>query len=184
MTSRERDDALQPRILAHYQMVGPLLERSFAGAPIVYASFPAGFEQPARYRVLGIPLSERKLLWACHRYDAVEFYTWAPLPQDEDRLRFARILVEGSALPKAHAAIVTQAMTGRTWCRRRSLASMRERRRSFIALRPPPSAQTPPPSNSPSATRSCSWASRPRIWAVTRPPTATPTRCWDRWAIV
>ena len=96
MQNREHaeDAVLQPKILAHYQAVGPLLERSFGGSPIVYANFPAGFDQPAHYRVLGVPLSERKLLWICHRYYAVEFHTWAPLLQDWDRLRFARILLE------------------------------------------------------------------------------------------
>ncbi|HVA37289.1 MAG TPA: hypothetical protein VNJ51_06725 [Candidatus Dormibacteraeota bacterium] len=104
MSSRELAGAgaLQPRILAHYQAVGPLLERSFAGAPIVYANFPAGLDHTRYFRVLGVPLSERKLVWTCHRYYAVEFHTWAPLPEDEDRLRFARILLEPQPATPAH----------------------------------------------------------------------------------
>ncbi|MDE2573526.1 MAG: hypothetical protein KGM44_13510 [bacterium] len=90
----ELDKALEPPILAYYDKVAPLIEHSFAGAPIVYGNYPSGFGHPAHFRVLGVPLSARALLWACHRYYAVEFHTWAPLPHDEDRLRFARILIE------------------------------------------------------------------------------------------
>ena len=94
MSVWEIDKALEPAILAHYETVAPLMEHSFAGAPVIYGNYPSGFQQPAHYRILDVPLSERKILWACHRYYAVEFHTWAPLPGDEDRLRFARILIE------------------------------------------------------------------------------------------
>ncbi|TAM62326.1 hypothetical protein EPN52_00735 [bacterium] len=60
----------------------------------MYGNYPSGFGHPTNFRILDVPLSARKLMWACHRYYAVEFHTWAPLPEDEDRLRFARILIE------------------------------------------------------------------------------------------
>ncbi|TAM74562.1 hypothetical protein EPN44_10840, partial [bacterium] len=95
MTLWELDKALEPPILAYYDVVAPLIEHSFAGAPIVYGNYPAGFGHPTNFRILlDVPLSARKLLWACHRYYAVEFHTWAPLPDDENRLRFGRILIE------------------------------------------------------------------------------------------
>jgi len=100
MGVREVDQGVQARIVAYYETVAPLIERSFAGAPIVVTAFPDGFGHPPLYRVLGTPLSECALIDACRRYGAVGFDTWAPLPTDVDRLRFARILIE--APPKTH----------------------------------------------------------------------------------
>lgn len=87
------DTALESRVLAHYRMVGPALEQHFGGSPIVFANFPSGFAEPANWHRTGVPLSETKMLWLCHRMFAIEFHTWAPLPGDLDRLRFARILL-------------------------------------------------------------------------------------------
>ena len=42
---------------------------------------------------MSVPLTATKLLWCIHAKYAIEFYTWAPLPDDEDRLRFARLLL-------------------------------------------------------------------------------------------
>lgn len=88
------DAALQPRALAHYRLVGPLIESSLAGSPIVFRNYPAGVKKDGIFHVTSVPLSANKLLWLIHAKYALEFYTWAPLPDDEDRLRFARILLE------------------------------------------------------------------------------------------
>jgi DNA primase len=127
MVHDQRSDvALQPQILAHYSLAGPLLERSFTGDPIVFANYPSGFPTApppsatppsatplsaniahvtlspskgaaAHWRITDVPLSTRKLLWCVHRFYAIEFAGWAPLATDEDRLRFARILLEPNA---------------------------------------------------------------------------------------
>ncbi|HEY8313912.1 MAG TPA: hypothetical protein VIG51_07030 [Candidatus Baltobacteraceae bacterium] len=86
--------AFENRVLAHYDRVGPLLEKQFGGTPIVFANFPGGLDQPAHWHRTDVPLSMRKLLWLCHRMYAVEFHSWAPLPGDPNRLRFGRILLE------------------------------------------------------------------------------------------
>ena len=88
------DVTLLPHVLDHYARVAPLLEPHFAGTPIVFANFPSGFANPPHYHVTDVPLTENKLLWCVHRYYAIEFHTWAPLPSDETRLQFARILLE------------------------------------------------------------------------------------------
>jgi hypothetical protein len=87
-------DAYQPAILDHYRLVGPLIEASFGGDPIVYANYPSGFDQPRLFGITDVPLSASKLLWAIHAKFAVEFLGWAPLPGDPDRLRFARIIMK------------------------------------------------------------------------------------------
>lgn len=94
---RRSDVALQPHILAHYELAGPLLERSFGGDPIVLTNYPAGFDHPPHRRITDVPLSTRKLLWCVHRFYAIEFAGWAPLATDDERLRFARILLEPNA---------------------------------------------------------------------------------------
>jgi len=97
-----RDDlASIPDALAHYRLAGPLLERSFAGIPIVYADFPGGFQAKPHYRTLDVGLTATKLLWCVHRFYAIEFLSWVPLPNDPDRLRFARLLLEQ---PQPHRA--------------------------------------------------------------------------------
>jgi DNA primase len=88
------DAALQSRVLAHYHRVVPLLERSLAGTPIVYVNYPGGIDKPPVFHVTALPLSQNKLLWLIHAKYAIEFYTWAPLPNADDRLQFARILLE------------------------------------------------------------------------------------------
>jgi len=87
------DAALMPRVLAHYRLTAPLIETSLAGAPIVFRNFPAGLEKDGAFHTTSIPLTSNKLLWCIHAKYAIEFYTWAPLPDDEDRLRFARLLL-------------------------------------------------------------------------------------------
>jgi DNA primase len=88
------DAALQSRALAHYSRVAPLIERSLSGTPVVYANYPGGIDKPPAFNVTAVALSRNKLLWLIHAKYAVEFYTWAPLPDDDDRLQFARILLE------------------------------------------------------------------------------------------
>lgn len=88
------DTELLPRVLAHYHLTAPLIDQSFAGAPVVYRNYPQGIEQPGDFKVTSFALTANKLLWLVHAKHAIEFYTWAPLLQDDDRLRFARILLE------------------------------------------------------------------------------------------
>lgn len=87
------DTAVMPEVLAHYTLVGPLLEASFAGTPIVFAHYPQGLDKPARYRVTTVQLSMKKLLWLVHSEYAIEFFTWAPALLDVGALRFGRILL-------------------------------------------------------------------------------------------
>lgn len=95
MAARTLDDvALAPTVLAHYERVGGFMEASFGGEPIMFANFPAGFDQPPHFTITDVPLQARKLLWLVHRNFALEFHGWAPLAGDEFRLRFARILLE------------------------------------------------------------------------------------------
>jgi hypothetical protein len=92
-----QDVKLIPQVLAHYELVGPLMEKSFAGDPIVFAHFPNGFGRGmAQYGITDVPLSESKLLWLVHRQYAIEFHGWAPRNHDAEttRLRFGRILLE------------------------------------------------------------------------------------------
>ncbi|HEV7179878.1 MAG TPA: hypothetical protein VGN11_08400, partial [Candidatus Baltobacteraceae bacterium] len=93
----EDDAAVLPQVVAHYELVAPLLEKQFGGSPITYANFPGGFSQPPYYHITGAPLSARKLLWCVHRFYAIEFHSWAPQKGDETRLRFARVLLERPA---------------------------------------------------------------------------------------
>ncbi len=91
------DDALESRILSHYGLVAETMAKHFADEPIVFANFPAGFDKPPHWHRTHVPLSANKVLWLCHRMFAVEFYGWAPVPGQPDRLRFARILLESSS---------------------------------------------------------------------------------------
>lgn len=88
------DAALMPQVLAHYGLVAPLIEASFAQAPIVFVNYPNGVDENGVFHVTTVPLSAEKLLWLIHREYAIEFYTWAPTLLDVDRLRFGRILLE------------------------------------------------------------------------------------------
>lgn len=87
------DAAALPRVLAHYRLTAPLIETSFADAPIVFRNFLAGLQNDGIFHSTSIPLTSNKLLWCVHAKYAIEFYTWAPVPEDEDRLRFARLLL-------------------------------------------------------------------------------------------
>ena len=78
----------------NYDTAAPLIAAHFAGEPIVYADFPPGLHGQPHFAVTDVPLSATKLLWCVHRYYAIEFHSWAGLIGDEDRLRFARILIE------------------------------------------------------------------------------------------
>jgi DNA primase len=93
------DTLLQPRVLAHYGLVGPLMEASLGNSPIVFASYPDGVDQPGVYHITEVPLTHTKLLWLIRAKFAMSFFTWAPSLEDPDRLRFGRILLEGAALP-------------------------------------------------------------------------------------
>ena len=88
------DAAALPRVLAHYQLTAPLIEKALAGTPIVYRNYPGGIATPGLFHITGVPLSRNKLLWLVHAKFAMEFYTWAPTAEDEDRLRFGRVLLE------------------------------------------------------------------------------------------
>jgi DNA primase len=93
------DTLLQPRVLAHYGLVGPLMEASLGNSPIVYSNYPDGVDQPGVYHVTEVPLTHPKLLWLIHSQYAMSFFTWAPSMEDPDRLRFARVLIEGAGAP-------------------------------------------------------------------------------------
>jgi Restriction endonuclease len=88
------DAALQSRVLGHYHRVVPLIERSLSGTPIVYANYPSGIHKPPAFHVTAIPFLKTNVLLCIHARQAIEFYTWAPLPDSDDRLQFARILLE------------------------------------------------------------------------------------------
>lgn len=103
------DSAVMPKVLAHYDVVAPLLEQSFAGAPIVFRNYPGGLQTNGVFHVTSYPLEAKTLLWLVHAKFAIEFHTWAPLPTDEDRLRFARILLEappGVEFPRVTKAAI------------------------------------------------------------------------------
>ncbi len=108
----------------HYERVGPLLEASLGRIPIASASFPNGFEKPAQWHVglhdpppavataqaatpsgthTYLALRDRSLAWATHALGSVEFYSWAPRPDDFERPAFGRILLEpaGNTPPQA-----------------------------------------------------------------------------------
>lgn len=87
------DIDVMPEVLAHYTLVGPLLEASFAGTPIVFANYPEGLDKPAHYHVTTVQLSVNKLLWLVHSEYAIEFFTWAPRLLDTAALRFGRIIL-------------------------------------------------------------------------------------------
>ncbi len=91
--AKSSDDAVIPQVLAHYQLVGPLIEASLAKTPIVFANFPKGLADQSRYHVTTVPLSVDKLLWLVHREYAIEFFTWAPALLNMAALRFGRILL-------------------------------------------------------------------------------------------
>jgi len=82
-----------PKVLAHYRLVGPLIEASFGGSPIVFANYPDGLSKPASYHVTTVQLSVEKLLWLIHSEYAIEFFTWAPELLDVAALRFGRIVL-------------------------------------------------------------------------------------------
>ncbi len=90
------DAALTGRVLAHYRLAGPLIEAHLKDTPVVYRNYPDGLDTQGTFHVTDVPLSAPKLLWFVHAKHAIEFHTWAPvpLPGDEERLRFARILLQ------------------------------------------------------------------------------------------
>jgi DNA primase len=88
------DAAVMPRVLAHYRLTASLIEASLSGAPIVYRNYPNGIDKTGFFHVTAVPLSANKLLWLIHAKYAIEFYTWAPLEAEGDRLKFARVLLE------------------------------------------------------------------------------------------
>ena len=88
------DSAALSRVLDHYRLAGPLMSAQFADAPLVFLDFPDGFANLPHYHITDVPLNPTKILWAVHAYYAIEFHTWASVPSDENRLRFARILLE------------------------------------------------------------------------------------------
>ena len=89
-----RDEALVGRLLAYYRQTARFIDASLGGTPLVLRSFPMGLDQRGYPDITPFPVSVNRLLWAVHAKAAVEFHSWAPLPEDADRLRFARILLE------------------------------------------------------------------------------------------
>ncbi len=106
--------ATHEAIIAHYERVGPLLEASFGGVPVVATFFPhwpdpsetfeAGL-QTIPSTLNGVPvrnahgtlenylaLSTNALLWQVHR-GAIEFSSWTPLASDPESAAFARLIV-------------------------------------------------------------------------------------------
>lgn len=89
-----------PHVLAHYQLVGPLIDDSLHGTPIVFRHYPKGLDKDGAFHVTCVSLSVDKLLWLIHAEYAIEFYTWAPTLLNVEALRFGRILLE--APPGVH----------------------------------------------------------------------------------
>jgi DNA primase len=89
--------AVIARVLAHYGRCAALLERSFAGSPIVFADFPRGFHAQPRFRITHVTLSAERIGWLVQREYAIEFHTWAPLATSAERLQFGRIAIEPNA---------------------------------------------------------------------------------------
>jgi DNA primase len=87
------DAALVSRLLAYYRQTAELINASLADTPLVLRHFPRGLDQLGSFEVTPFGLSVNRLLWAIHAKYAVEFHTWAPLPADEDRLQFVRLLL-------------------------------------------------------------------------------------------
>jgi DNA primase len=87
------DAALVSRLLAYYRGTADLINASLADTPLVLRHFPRGLDQLGSFEITPFGFSANRLLWAIHAKYAVEFHTWAPLPDDEDRLQFARILI-------------------------------------------------------------------------------------------
>jgi DNA primase len=86
--------AIMPRVLAHYASVAPLLEASFSGAPVVFETYPFGLDKPGLRHVTPFELDAKRVLWLIHAKHAIEFFTSAPVRNDENRLRFARIVLD------------------------------------------------------------------------------------------
>jgi bifunctional non-homologous end joining protein LigD len=95
------DAAIQQRVLAHYRLVASYIAAHLEDTPIVFRNYPDGnLDAAGVFHVTHVPLSVNKLLWLIHAKYAVEFHSWAPLPGDDDRLQFARILLEAApAIP-------------------------------------------------------------------------------------
>lgn len=113
------DATVMPRVLAHYDHVAPLMHASFAGAPIVYRDYPAGLEKPGLFHVTPFELEIKRLLWLVHAKYAIEFLSWVSLEHDEERLRFARILLEappGVDFPRVkRAALAVRDLLQNEW---------------------------------------------------------------------
>jgi DNA primase len=91
------DAALVSRLLTYYRRTADFIDACLADTPLVLRHFPRGLDQPGSFEVTPFGVSVDRLLWAIHAKYAVEFHTWAPLPTDEDRLQFARILISPPA---------------------------------------------------------------------------------------
>ncbi|MBC5803799.1 MAG: hypothetical protein GIX03_12570 [Candidatus Eremiobacteraeota bacterium] len=111
--------SLRRRIRAHYELVAPLIANGFARTPLVYATYPRGFDAEAVWHgpvaqrlpptvatvavdIEGIrrsylALSAEELLWLCDHAGAVEFHGWGCTAADPIRAAFARILLKSDA---------------------------------------------------------------------------------------
>ena len=58
------DAAMQPRVLAHYRLVGSYIAAHLEGTPIVFRNYPDGnLDGDGVFHVTHVPLSVDKLLW-------------------------------------------------------------------------------------------------------------------------
>ncbi|HET6895470.1 MAG TPA: hypothetical protein VFH72_08855 [Candidatus Baltobacteraceae bacterium] len=109
----------------HYARVAPMLVRTFAGIPFVYATFPpsqngnAKWHGPRTHTRDGVKtvavatrsgthayleLSEANLAYAVDRAHAVELHSWTPCGDSPYRARFGRILLTAEPAENAMLA--------------------------------------------------------------------------------
>jgi DNA primase len=101
-------------IRAHYARASPWLERHFGGTPLLFASFPLGWDgDRVFHKVLEdlpasigtvevhtssgvhafVRLDAHNITWVCAKYYAVELDGWSPTLDDPQRAAFARIVL-------------------------------------------------------------------------------------------
>lgn len=117
MLAENIDQRHHAAIRAYYALVAPLLDQHFADDPLVYATFPHGFEQPPQFHgpisaqypppdaaLVNVPsahglmryraLSAAEIHGLVAHAGAIEFHGWTPTPGDPCKARFARLLLE------------------------------------------------------------------------------------------
>ena len=127
-------------IAEHYERVAPMLARSFAGIPFVYATFPpespgdANWHGPHAHVPEGVTsvavathsgthayfeLTQANIVFAAKHCRAVELHSWTPCSDSPYRARFGRILL--AAEPAEHSALAQGALTLRDLLREHGL---------------------------------------------------------------